>query len=170
MKDNPLSIKKINWNKKSELLKKILQNNEDLGNIKFLAEKIRALIDKIDPYIQENTATVCPSCEKVCCINKHAYYEFEDLIYIYALGQREPSYKKGIKDTDPCQFLTQKGCSIQRHSRPFRCNWYFCGALLKNMEEGNARSYRKIVNLMEEILKTRRDMIEEFFNMSNIRK
>lgn len=150
----------------AELLKVCEKNKIDLNIFNTLAEKIKSLIDEIDPLIQENTSVVCPSCEKVCCINRHAYYELEDLIYIYALGLREPSYKKGIKDTDPCQFLTPKGCSIQRHSRPFRCNWYFCEALLKNMEEGNARSYRKIVNLMEEILKTRRDMIEKIFNMS----
>lgn len=161
-----MAYRKMDYYNRSELLKRISENNADLRNLRFLAEKIKILINKIDPYIQENTSTVCPSCERVCCINKHAYYELEDLIYIYALGLKEPSYKKGIKDTDPCQFLTKKGCSIYRYLRPFRCNWYFCEPLLKNMENGNARKYRKIINLMGEILNNRRELMDEFLRLS----
>jgi hypothetical protein len=167
MEDNPIAFSQIDWGKIPELLKKVFsENNANLRNIRSLAEKIKVLINKIDPLIQEITSIVCPYCEKVCCINKHAHYDIEDLIYVYALGLREPSCQIGIKDTDSCIFLTENGCSIDRYLRPFRCNWYFCEPLLKKMEEGNARTYRAIINLLEEILKNRRELIDEFSKLA----
>ncbi|MDI6800600.1 MAG: hypothetical protein QMD01_00890 [Thermodesulfovibrionales bacterium] len=138
------------------------EHHEELAHVKDLARTIKYSIDKIDSFIQQNTAVICPNCQKVCCINRHGFYDYEDLVYIYALGLKLPVYKEGMKDTEPCQFLSEYGCTIERAIRPFRCNWYFCSALLEHIEQGSAKPYRIFIKQLNEILDLRKEMLNEF--------
>lgn len=130
------------------------------------AKVLRDEIDSVSDFIQLNTSEVCPACEKVCCINRHGRYDHGDIIYVSALGLEHPVYEEGIQDTAPCQFLSGHGCSRERSARPFRCNWYFCDALLAHMEEGPAKPYREFISRFQGIIETRRKMMEEFFLMT----
>jgi len=125
-------------------------------------------IETIDAFIQERTAEVCPHCRNVCCINKHGYYDNADLIYIQALGVAPPAYKEDVRDTDCCQFLSAAGCTIERSLRPFRCNWYFCSALLKTMEDGAAKSYRQFIQEFQKVIELKKTVLDTFLS-SNVR-
>ncbi len=161
-------LKSENLRYHSANIENIFKNNKDaLRNVIKKADKIRQLIHKINYFIQQNTSEVCPYCEKVCCINYHAYHDFEDIIYLYAIGLNIPQYTEGIKDTDPCQFLSENGCKIERAERPFRCNWYFCEPLLRHMEEGPAKPYREFINIFHEIIEIRREMLNDFFSVKS---
>lgn len=127
-----------------------------------IAKLIKAEIDDINWFIQQNTTEVCPFCEKRCCINRHGYYDRLDILYIRALGLRPPSYRKGLSDTEPCQFLTDSGCIRERSLRPFRCNWYFCETLLYHMERGPAKPYREFIKVFNKVLDLRIELLEEF--------
>jgi len=134
----------------------------EMIRVKHYARVLRDEIDGVSDFIQLNTSVVCPACEKVCCINKHGYYDQEDLVYVFALGQERPVYKEGVDDTASCRFLSEGGCTRTRSMRPFRCNWYFCDALLAHMEQGPAKPYREFINRFQGIIETRRRMMEEF--------
>jgi hypothetical protein len=154
------------WDKTLSMLEAfIAERRGSPGRTRELSEAIREGIGAIDPFIQLNTAEVCPACRQVCCINRHGYYDYEDLIYIYSLGHKAPAYKNGLHDTVPCQFIAKTGCTIERAIRPFRCNWYFCDALLKHMEDGPAKPYRSFVNRFHEVIEMRREMLDEFFRV-----
>jgi len=133
------------------------------------ARMLKEEIDGISSFIQLNTSVVCPACEKVCCVNKHGYYDHEDLIYVFALGLKGPVYGAGIHDTAPCQFLSERGCSRERSARPFRCNWYFCNTLLTHMEQGPAKPYREFITRFQGIIETRGKMIDEFSAITRFR-
>ncbi len=105
-----------------------------LQRVKELAQRIKEGLEKISPFIQRSTEIVCPRCVNVCCINKHGYYNYEDLVYINALGLRPPDYDCEKRDSTPCQFLSEKGCVMDRSVRPSGCNWYFCESLFDYME------------------------------------
>lgn len=126
-----------------------------------IAHAIKAGIEGIEPFIQQQTEVVCPVCEERCCINIHGYFDDLDVIYMRAIGLELPSYRKELSDTDPCQFLTDKGCSRQRYLRPFRCNWYFCRALLNHMENGPSRPYREFIRAFKEIIVLREELLNE---------
>jgi len=134
----------------------------EMIRVKHYARVLRDEIDGVSDFIQLNTSVVCPACEKVCCINKHGYYDHEDLIYVFALGLEHPVYREGVHDTAPCQFLSEHGCSKERSARPFRCNWYFCDALLVHMEQGPAQPYREFISRFQGIIETRQKMMDEF--------
>ncbi len=117
-------------------IKRVFDSKHDeLRNIRELAQKIKEGIEEISPFIQQSTEIVCQSCTSVCCVNKHGYYSYEDLVYIHALGLKSPDYDFKRSDSDQCQFLSQDGCVMERSVRPSGCNWYFCEDLLEHMEK-----------------------------------
>ncbi len=136
---------------------------KDNSLLRDLARQLKLALDACSPYIQQMTSEVCPACEKVCCINRHGYYDDNDLIYVRALGLETPYYREGINDTDPCQFLSPYGCTRERSVRPFRCNWYFCNALIEHMEEGPARPYREFISGLQRVVELRDKMLKEFY-------
>jgi hypothetical protein len=133
--------------------------------VKELAQNIRKRIDEISPFIQQNTRTVCPDCNDKCCINKHGYYNFEDLVYINALGLKPTYYDFTRNDSDPCQFLAENGCSLERPIRPSGCNWYFCSPLLESMEK--SPGYQQFDASLTELAELWLNMIEEFKRIAN---
>jgi len=123
------------YNQITSHIEDIYQNQRhNLQKVKELAQRIKKEIEKISPFIQKSTEAVCPQCKDVCCLSKHGYYNYEDLIYIYALGLKPPHHDFGKKDSTPCQFLSDKGCVMDRSVRPSGCNWYFCDILSDHME------------------------------------
>jgi hypothetical protein len=163
LKDDPSLDNMKKWADEAHLIETLFEEHgAELLQVKTMACKIRDGINQIDSFVQQAAAAVCPSCEKVCCINRHGYYDCEDLIYIYALGLKLPAYKECVRDADPCQFLSMYGCTTQRSIRPFRCNWYFCNPLLEYMEKCPQRQYREFINRFHEIIDLRAEMIKEF--------
>lgn len=125
---------------------------------------LKNAIETIDAFIQGHTAEVCPHCRNVCCINRHGQYDYADLIYIQALGLKPPAYKDNVRDTDRCQFLEASGCTIERSLRPFRCNWYFCDAILKSMEEGAVKPYRQFIKEFQRVIELKKAVADAFLN------
>jgi hypothetical protein len=137
-----------------------------LQRVKTLAQKIKNGIEEISPFIQQTTLSVCPRCTDVCCISKHGYYNYEDLVYISALGLKLSSYEFGRKDSEPCQFLNRNGCSLKRSIRPSGCNWYFCDSLLEEMEQ--RAGYRAFDDSLLNVAHLWIEMIEEFSGISSL--
>jgi hypothetical protein len=143
-----------------ELRKGIMESSKLFKNAILLKNAIKT----IDVFIQEHTAEVCPHCRRVCCLNRHGYYDYADLIYIQALGLEPPSYKEAVGDADYCRFLSAAGCTIERSLRPFRCNWYFCGALLKSMEDGAAKPYRQFIKEFQKVIELKKTLMDTFLS------
>lgn len=133
---------------------------ENLVNIKNTALSIKEHINIINDFIQQNTSVICKVCQKVCCINRHGYYEFEDILYLCAIDEGLPLYIDNAIDDYPCQFLSKTGCSLSRHIRPFRCNWYFCIPLISYMQNQRGKDYRKFENHLHHIIEHRKMMLD----------
>ena len=164
LNDTPIWHDRARWHASTSLLERMFRSyGNELSAVVECADELWKKIGAVSPFIQDATASVCPACQKVCCISVHGYYDYNDLIYIYALGLRPPRYEEGMNRTDPCQFLSPDGCGLERSARPFRCNWYFCRSLILHMEDGPARPYRQFVNRLQEVIDLRRLMLDEFF-------
>lgn len=125
-----------------------------------LARQIRQGLDGISPFIQQATQSVCPRCRDVCCIAKHGYHNHEDHVYLYALGLSPPLHEFWRDDHEPCQYLSENGCSMDRSVRPSGCNWYFCEPLFDYLEL--QPDYRKFDDSFHEIAGLWLAMTEEF--------
>lgn len=143
-------------------IEEIFRNRrEDLSGVIDLSREIKKGIQFIDPFLQQNTSIVCPGCNKACCIDQHAYYTCEDLIYIYALGLGVQDCES-IDETAPCQFLSAEGCRLERAVRPSGCNWYFCDSLYDSMEKAPGRAYYDFDNSLQELADLWMEMVNEF--------
>jgi hypothetical protein len=131
-----------------------------LQTVRELAQRVKEGLEKISPFIQHSTEAVCPSCSNICCFSKHGYYNYEDLVYIYALGLKIPVYDFEKKDSSPCQFLSERGCTMERSVRPSGCNWYFCEPLFDHMEK--KPDYGNFDNDLKEVVEVWLEMMSEF--------
>ena len=137
-----------------------LTNQRDLKEVLGCAEKIRDGIRKIDPFIQQANQSVCTVCSDICCVSKHGFYTCEDLIYLFAINLKPPHPTFERNGTDPCPYLRETGCSIERSIRPSHCNWYFCDSLLDQMEPQPA--YREFDDAFRDIAELWLCMIDSF--------
>ena len=124
------------------------------------ANELKKMFNDISPFIEKHTALICPSCEKVCCIIKHGRHTKDDICFFTALGIKAPSIDRDKKDTDPCGYLAENGCSLHRWERPFRCTWFFCDPLLESMKD-DGRAYREFVNSLNMLISVRRQLTEK---------
>ena len=127
-----------------------------------LAMEISSLIDTLGLFIKRHTETVCPRCLNVCCINRHASYAYDDIVYLSVLDEQMMPQKKDIPDTASCQFLGEKGCVIKHSLRPYRCTWYFCSALMEQIELDPVQEYKRFIKLLQQITLKRENLLDEF--------
>ena len=146
----------------------VFRNHKDsCAAVQCLAHDISEAMEDLSFFMQQHTAVVCPECRSVCCINRHSYHTFDDIVYIYAIGETIPLHKKDIGDSEPCQFLGNGGCTIPRTIRPYRCNWYFCVSLIDHITEHNSnRQYRLFISLLQQITVKRQILMEEYVSVA----
>jgi hypothetical protein len=138
-------------------------HNDCLIKVRNLAVLIAEDIESLGAFLQQHTAVVCPECTSVCCINRHSYHAFDDIVYILAMGEKIPLHNLALEDSGPCQFLGEQGCTMARSLRPYRCNWYFCLPLLVHITDHNSNSdYRWFIKVLQEITEKRQKMMEEY--------
>ncbi|MCK5140316.1 MAG: hypothetical protein KAQ85_10775 [Thermodesulfovibrionia bacterium] len=124
------------------------------------AHELKRELETISPFIEKHTSIVCPSCEKVCCINKHGYYDKEDMVFLSSLGIKITPYILNRKDTDTCRFSRGNGCLLNRWMRPFRCTWYFCEPLLESMKREHGKTYRDFVTALQRMIAVRQALTD----------
>jgi hypothetical protein len=132
-------------------------NNESK---KGLAEELREAFDTVSPFIEKHTAIVCPDCENVCCKDKHGRYDKNDLVFLRALGVDIPADALEREEMDGCRYMTEKGCSLERWMRPYRCTFFFCDPLLKSLEGDNAKLYRAFMEYFKHMVSTRLKLLD----------
>jgi len=136
---------------------------ERCAEISKLAIKIKSRLERITPFIDRYTTTTCSGCSSKCCINRHAYYTADDLIYHFAMGiQPEIQELQGSIHEEHCQFLMSSGCVLERHQRPLGCTWHFCDQLTINIQHENQDSYGDFSESFDELFLTWIDMTSTF--------
>lgn len=125
------------------------------NNGKTKAKKIKELLLEISPLIEEYTSKVCPDCTDICCKQKRAVLDPNDVSYVGALGIPLPAYDPARPPDGPCQFMGPNGCITPRWLRPWRCTWYFCDPLLNAMSSGPQKKARKISALIQNVVDIR---------------
>lgn len=129
------------------------------------AARFKAAFDRLDPFIQSYTSEVCPYCGTVCCAMRHGIPEFADIVGFLSMGVNVPAYDLTRDLGGRCQFMSDTGCSLSRIERPYRCTWYFCDPLLKQIEIGPASHYRRFIKDVEELASARGELLSVFYNI-----
>ena len=117
------------------------------------AKDLQRLLMESSDRIEEYTREACPSCNDVCCRQKHGTYRERDLAYLDAIGAIAPLSDRSRHPEARCEFLGAHGCIHPRWLRPFKCTWYFCEPLVQAMQERPQREARALTALMEEMIR-----------------
>lgn len=150
------------WNRAVHSLADIFSSESPaLGQARNAAGRMRELINAVDPFIQEQTAVVCPRCTTVCCIDRHGSFDLHDLVYAFCLELPVPRYEAIREETDPCRFLAPTGCILPRHERPFRCTWHFCDTLIAHFQTLSARRVREFNRTFQHLQEVRAEMLHQ---------
>ena len=124
-----------------------------------LAREMFAAFRAVSPLIERYTAEVCPGCAHVCCIDRHGTPEPLDLAFLDALGENPRPEPPLADDTLPCRHLGERGCTVERWRRPYRCTWYFCPPLLDQMPRAaGGRAYRDLVDALGALQRLRAEL------------
>ena len=132
---------------------------KDIDN-RQLALDLKDAFSMISPSIEKHTSIVCPDCEDLCCKDKHARYDKNDLVFMKAMDIHIPSDTSGLEESDPCRNMTEKGCSLDRWMRPYRCTQFFCTPLLNSMEDDNSKLYRAFMMFFEHMVSSRKLLLD----------
>ncbi len=127
---------------------------------KELALELKEAFAAVSPFIEKHTALVCPDCEHLCCKDKHGRYDGNDLVFLKAIGAELLPAQHDRKESGPCRFMSERGCSIERWKRPFRCTHFFCDPLLKSLENDNAKLYRAFVEYFQYLISVRQKLLD----------
>lgn len=123
-----------------------------------IAEEMRETFNLLSPFIEKHTSIVCPDCDKVCCAERHGCYDGDDIFFLKALGIDVSQEVINTGGNGPCRFISEKGCVLERWKRPFRCTHFFCDALLKSLENDNAKLYRAFVEYFRHLIRLRQKL------------
>ncbi len=99
--------------------------------------RIRELYGLVSPLIERVSERVCPSCDYICCRERHFSYDLYDRIFLEQTGL----YPTGMDTSSECdedtycRMLSENGCLLPRWQRPFRCTWFFCDTMISEMGE-----------------------------------
>ena len=123
---------------------------------KIFARDLKDAVKMVSPFIEKHTSIVCPDCESICCKDKHARYDHNDLVFMKAMEVDTSCDNSGLEEADPCRNMTETGCDLERWMRPFRCTSFFCDPLLKSMEGDNSKLYRAFMMFFEHMVSSRK--------------
>ncbi len=145
-----------------ELSRFFAKHQKELGEIHALGRRIIKFYQVLEPFFHEFTESVCHCCAVPCCVNRHGFPDFEDLVLFLAMGQGLPDYNFNVIDTDKCQFLGPNGCSLPRQARSYRCTWYFCDHVLDEFEHLNSKRFHRFDVELERLGRCRSVLLERF--------
>jgi hypothetical protein len=127
---------------------------------KALALELKEAFYTVSPFIEKHTEIVCPDCINLCCKDRHGRHDENDLLFLTALEVNIPPDQPELEESDPCRYMTEKGCSLERWERPFRCTHFFCSPLLKSLENDNAKLYRAFIDYLQCLVSLRGEFLK----------
>ncbi len=153
------------WRTVEEIKTFFREHQGEMEEVNAKALQFKQAFAEIDPLIQEYTAKVCPYCGNVCCCNKHGFPEFADVVAIIAMVGKLPEYDLSVDERAMCQFMGERGCTLPRIQRPYRCTWYFCDPLLLQIEIGPARKFREFTQDVQYMGHARAELLQAFYQL-----
>ena len=120
-----------------------------------VAKEMVEVYEELDLIIDKGIASFCARCLTPCCVNRHCFPDFEDLIFYITSNIGLPHLDYHAKEHERCTFLGERGCTLPRSSRSYRCTWYFCDFSLDEFEKMDNLAYQNLENALRRLQKKR---------------
>ena len=140
----------------------IRENRSGLDRAFEAAQEVRRAMEYLIPIWDDLCSATYPHCDNNCCTAQRVWFELRDLLLFHLLELEIPPGQTRIKLSDPCRYLSPRGCSLPRMTRPWRCSWYLCQAQLDLLSTQPPKAQRRFSRTLNAILENRAIIMESF--------
>jgi hypothetical protein len=130
-----------------------------------IARETRRGLESIFSSLDDLCMMTCPRCPDVCCLSARPWYDLRDLIFLHFNRLSIPRTQtiSGFKET--CSYISHKGCTLPRITRPWICTWYLCPAQTANLKERSVNQWQALSRRLGEIKAGRKKLEAEFIQV-----
>ena len=130
-----------------------------------IARDTRICLESIFPSLDAICKMTCPRCPDACCLSAHPWYDWRDLIFLHLSQLPIPPSQtiSGFKQT--CCYISHRGCTLPRITRPWICTWYICPAQTANLKHRSAEQWQALGRVFGEIKALRKKLESEFIQV-----
>jgi hypothetical protein len=137
------------------------RNRAALDDARGHAQRLRHLLERTFPIMEELCRQTCPACTDVCCQRAWVWADFKDLLFFHLAGIDPPDHQLLSRKGEHCRYASPDGCRLERIQRPFVCTWYLCPAQTQRLRQAPAEM--KIVSESLQHIKQLRQEMERSF-------
>ena len=137
----------------------------ELGPAVAIAREVRSRLASIFPFLNDLCMATCRCCPEPCCLTASPWYDFRDLLFLH-LSLLEIPRSQPVHDyKDTCCYLSPRGCTLSRITRPWICTWYLCPTQAANMKRRNRRQWETINRTVSEFKRGREQLEVEYIRV-----
>ncbi len=119
--------------------------------------------------LDELCTTTCTYCPDPCCFSAYAWFDFKALLFAHLNGLAIPPAQLMTDRKMICRYLGNRGCTLERISRPWICTWYLCPTQLGALRADAARGKKAFfLETAAEIRRERKEMETAFIEALGI--
>ncbi|HOV86852.1 MAG TPA: hypothetical protein PLM79_10850 [Syntrophobacteraceae bacterium] len=127
---------------------------------------IRQGLNCLDAMMSRYCELTCGSCPDRCCHGKNIFYNRADLLFLASSGLDLPPGQTRARHGEPCRYLGERGCDLDRARRPYVCVWFLCEPQVKLFRQEPPHFQRQALKWMESIRRSRLE-IESLFERAS---
>jgi len=130
-----------------------------------IARDTRIRLESIFPGLDDICMMTCPRCPDACCLSASPWYDWRDLIFLHLNRISIPATQtiSGFKET--CCYLSHRGCTLPRITRPWICTWYLCPTQTANLKQRHDGQWQTLSRVLGEIKALRKKLENAFIRV-----
>jgi len=127
-----------------------------------IARDTRINLESIFSFLDDVCLLTCPRCPDACCLSASPWYDLRDLIFLHLNHLSIPPTQTIPGSKETCCYISHKGCSLPRVTRPWICTWYLCPAQTANFKDRCLDRWQTLSRLLGDIKARRKKLETEF--------
>ncbi len=137
----------------------------ELDSAMATAREVYRRLASIFPLLNDLCMATCRYCPEPCCLTANPWYDFRDLLFLHLNFLEIPRSQPIDPDKDTCRYLSPRGCTLSRITRPWICTWYLCPVQTANLKKRNRRPWKTIDRTVTAIKRGREQLEDEFIRV-----
>jgi hypothetical protein len=129
------------------------------------ANVLETRLGTIFPILDDLCINTCPWCPEPCCQKAKIWFDFKDLLFLHFAHKPIALSPPLAAFEDTCRYLSRKGCTLPRSSRPWICTWYLCPVQTAILRKRDSRQHDAFYRIVQEIKGLRQALEEEFIKV-----
>ena len=136
-----------------------------LGPVLQIARETCIRLESIFPSLDDIGRLTCSRCPDACCLSASPWYDWRDLIFLHLNRLSIPPTQTISRFAETCCYISHKGCTLRRVTRPWICTWYLCPAQTANLNARNIAQRRFLSRVLAKIKALRIYLEDEFIRI-----